>query len=546
MNKPDISEAWSKLVEHYNQILDLNVKNQFTINPQRFSEFSLSTCSVFLDYSKNRITQDTMNLLFNLAAATKVTQYREEMFKGSEINVTEKRAVLHTALRNIDNTSTPEGKLIQKEFERIADCVHCVRDGKWYGCSGKAITDIVNIGIGGSDLGPAMVVHALQPYITHIKIHFVSNLDATHFVETIKYLNPETTLFIIASKTFTTQETLTNAMSAKEWLLGKMPIKADAIKNHFIAVTAKPERALEFGIYEDNIFPFWDWIGGRFSLWSAIGISIAFAIGVEKFRELLMGAHAMDEHFRNTPLQENMPVILALLSIWNINFLGANTQAIIPYDQYLSLFPAYLQQLEMESNGKRVHIDGSNVSYKTAPIIWGAAGTNSQHSFHQLLMQGTHITPVDFIIPLHSHNPVGNHHLLLYANCLAQSQALMCGRDKAEIISELKEQNMFREEVMRLIPHKIISGNVPSNTIVLDKVEPLTLGALIALYEHKVFVEGVIWQINSFDQWGVELGKQMANKLVPMLQGEESLASLDSSTSGLIELKKAGMQKTFS
>jgi glucose-6-phosphate isomerase len=380
-----------------------------------------------------------------------------------------------------------------------------------------------------------MVVAALQSYTVRINVHFVSNLDATHISETIKYLNPETTLFVIASKTFTTQETLANALSAKEWLLSKSRGEKNAILHNFIAVTAKSDRAVEFGISQDNIFPFWDWVGGRFSLWSAIGISIALAIGMDEFYELLNGACEMDKHFRRAPLTENMPVILALLGIWNINFLGAESLAVVPYDQYLYLLPAYLQQLEMESNGKRVAIDGKDLTYKTAPVVWGAVGTNSQHSFHQLLMQGTHLIPVDFIIPLHSHNPIGDHHLLLYANCLAQSQALMCGCSEEEIIRELKEKKVSLSEIKELVPHKMILGNIPSNTIIMDKIEPRTLGALMALYEHKVFVQGVIWQINSFDQWGVELGKHLASKLVPMLQGGKDLSDLDGSTRGLIQ-----------
>ncbi|MBU0745025.1 MAG: glucose-6-phosphate isomerase [Gammaproteobacteria bacterium] len=536
MDKPGISKTWQALINHHDKVSDLSIKEQFVNNPKRFSDFSLKAAGIFLDYSKNRVTQETMQLLFDLAEASKLSEYREKMFRGDKINITEKRAVLHTVLRNIDDVSTPEGRLVKTELERISKCVDDVREGRWLGYSGKEITDVVNIGIGGSDLGPAMVVRALQPYTTHIKVHFVSNIDATHISEAIEHLNPETTLFIIASKTFTTQETLTNALAAKQWLLSQSQAATNAIHQHFIGVTAKPERAIEFGLHQDNVFPFWDWVGGRFSLWSAIGISIALAVGMEKFYELLRGAHEMDEHFRSAPLNKNLPVILGLIGIWNIDFLGANTQAIIPYDQYLDLLPAYLQQLEMESNGKRVCIDGSEVTYKTAPIIWGGIGTNSQHSFHQLLMQGTQMVPVDFIASLHSHNPIGDHHLLLYANCLAQSQALMCGRSKDEVMQELKMQQIPDEEAAELVWHKIIPGNVPSNTIVLDKIDPATLGALIALYEHKVFVQGVIWQINSFDQWGVELGKHMATKLVPMLQDERDISDLDSSTQGLINL----------
>lgn len=515
MNKMDI---WQALSKHSEQATNLKIKDEFTAHPERFSDFSLQAAGVFLDYSKNRITTETMRLLNDLAKAAEIEKWRDEMFNGGIINTAEKRAVLHTALRNPGNEPTAEMALIKEELNRIEKYVNSIREGEWRGYDGQAITDVVNIGIGGSDLGPAMVTHALQPYVTHIKVHFVSNIDASHISETLRYLNQKTTLFIISSKTFTTQETLTNALTAKEWLLNQGVDEAKVIKQHFIAVTANPERAIDFGINKENIFPIWDWVGGRFSLWSAIGLSIAVAIGMDMFYKLLSGAHAMDKHFKEAPLEKNMPVILALLGIWNINFLGAATHAIIPYDQYLSLLPAYLQQLEMESNGKRVKVNGEAVDYTTAPIIWGGVGTNGQHAFHQLLMQGTQMVPVDFIIPLQSHNPIRNHHLLLYANCLAQSQALMCGRQTQE-------------------PYKEIPGNIPSNTIVMQKITPSSLGALIALYEHKVFVQGIIWQINSFDQWGVELGKHMTEKLILILQGSADGSELDSSTSGLIKLK---------
>jgi glucose-6-phosphate isomerase len=537
MSKPNISKVWVELSSHYKKNFNLSIKEQFTINPKRFDEFSLRSCGIFLDYSKNRITRETIKLLIDLAETAEVIRCREEMFNGSKINITEKRAVLHTILRDINNISAPENKLVNHELNRMESLVCSVRSGKWRGYNGKVITDIVNIGIGGSDLGPAMVVNALQAYATHIKVHFVSNVDATNFTEVIKYLNPETTLFVISSKTFSTQETLINAISAREWLLGNTSIKGDLLNRHFIAVTAKPERAIKFGIHEDNILQFWDWVGGRFSLWSAIGVVIALAVGMDNFRDLLRGAALMDEHFRTAPLSMNMPVILALLSIWNINFLGISAQAIIPYNQCLSLFPAYLQQLEMESNGKRVQFDGNNVNYKTAPIVFGAVGTNSQHSFHQLLMQGTHLIPVDFLISLNNYNSISSHQLLLYANCLAQSRALMLGNTKEFIRRELRKQKISEKEIDKIIPHKIIPGNIPSNTIVVEQINPQILGSLIALYEHKVFIEGIIWQINSFDQWGVELGKQIANDLVPILQGKISESKLDCSTQGLIELQ---------
>jgi glucose-6-phosphate isomerase len=536
MDRLDTSTAWQALTKHCQQIANLKIKDQFVSHPERVSEFSLWACGLFLDYSKNRITAETMKLLYGLAQTAEVTVYREKMFSGDLINVTEKRAVLHTALRNPGNEPAAEMVLVKRELKRIAKCVSAIRDGKWLGFSGQAITDVVNIGIGGSDLGPAMVVSALRPYVTRVKVHFVSNVDATHISETLKYLNPKTTVFIISSKTFTTQETLTNAHTAKEWLLHQTVDEAKIIKQHFIAVTAKSERAIEFGIDQENIFPIWDWVGGRFSLWSAIGLSIAIAIGMERFYQLLAGAHAMDRHFCEAPLEKNMPVILALLGIWNINFLGATTHAVIPYDQYLSLLPAYLQQLEMESNGKRVLVNGKTIDYKTAPVVWGAVGTNGQHAFHQLLMQGTQMVPVDFIVALESHNPIRNHHLLLYANCLAQSQALMCGRSEDEVVIQLCEQGMTQEEARMQASHRVIPGNIPSNTIVAQNINPESLGALIALYEHKVFVQGIIWRINSFDQWGVELGKHLASKLTPVLQGSADIADLDGSTARLVSV----------
>lgn len=532
MDKLGVSQAWQTLKDHYSKVKHLRIREQFAGDSQRFSRFSLKAAGIFLDYSKNHVTQETLALLLKLAQAAGVASYRDQMFGGAKINTTEDRAVLHTALRNLQDQTTPIGKLVHETLSKVAKCVNDIRDGKWRGYTGKVITDVVNLGIGGSDLGPAMVVAALKSYENKPTVHFVSNVDATHLVETIKYLSPETTLFVIASKTFTTQETLANALSAREWLMSQAQVDFDVTERHFIAVTAKPDLAMEFGIHQDNILPMWDSVGGRFSLWSSIGVSIALAIGMPRFYELLQGAFAMDQHFRQAPPRENMPVILALLSIWNVNFLGANTQAIIPYDQYLHLFPAYLQQLAMESNGKSVNIFGQKIDYNTSPIIWGGVGTNSQHSFHQLLMQGTHKVPVDFIVALNSFNPIGNHHLLLYANCLAQSQALMCGRSEGEILDDLGDNT----KKSNLVPHQVISGNVPSNTLVLNKIDPASLGALIALYEHKVFVEGVIWQINSFDQWGVELGKKIAKKLLPILQGEKTAQDLDSSTAGLISL----------
>lgn len=536
------SATWLKLLQHQQQIKSKKILSLFNIDPARWQNFSLSAAHLFFDYSKNLCTDETINLLCQLAKDAKLTKHIEAMFNGEAINYTENRAVLHTALRdpertphliveNIDVTS-----LIKESLAKMQHCVESIHNGSWQGYSGKPIQDIVNIGIGGSDLGPAMVVQALQPYVHQgLRCHFVSNIDSTNLSETLKNLNPETTLFLIASKTFTTQETLCNAKSAKDWLLKNAPNKTEAILRHFIAITAKPERAIEFGIATENVYPFWDWVGGRYSLWSAIGLSIAIAIGMDNFHALLNGAKAMDEHFRTAPFAKNMPVLLGLLGIWHINFFHADTQAIIPYDQYLSLLPAYLQQLEMESNGKSVSQDGNPVDYATAPVIWGSVGTNGQHAFHQLLMQGTELIPVDFILPLLSQNPLGDHHLLLVANCLAQAQALMQGRSEEEVIQELKEQGLTVEATRKLIPHKIIAGNKPTNMILMEMLTPETLGALIALYEHKVFVQGIIWRINSFDQWGVELGKKLTDKIVSALKGDkESLKLLDQATQGLV------------
>ncbi len=533
MTKIDQTAEWKNLADHHRKIKDLEIAKQFQQDPKRFQNFSLAAANIFLDYSKNHVTAETMNLLDTLAQAAGVKERRDQMFGGEKINITEKRAVLHTTLRNFDQENSPEADLVRRELKKIEVLVHNIHGGKWRGYSGKRVTDIVNIGIGGSHLGPAMVVAALKPYATELKIHFVSNLDPTDIADTLRHLNHETTLFIIASKTFTTQETLANAMVAKNWLLGNISTKSETpLGKHFIGITANSEKARAFGIAEENVYSFWDWVGGRFSLWSALGISIALSLGMKNFYELLSGAQEMDQHFRTAPTEKNLPIILALLGIWNINFLGATSQAIIPYDQYLHLLPAYLQQLEMESNGKSVNTMGDNLSYKTAPVIWGAPGTNSQHSFHQLLMQGTTLVPMDFIIPLGSHNPIADHHLVLYANCLAQSQALMVGRRQNEILQSSADKN----EERLLAKHQQIMGNIPTNTLVMDKVTPRSLGALIALYEHKVFIQGTIWQINSFDQWGVELGKKLTQGLIPILQNDESPEELDGSTRGLIDL----------
>lgn len=535
-------KVWQNLCEHKKQIADLKIKEEFVRDAKRYERFSLQVHDLFLDYSKQLVLPETMSLLCRLAEESEVFHKIEDMFQGKLINTTEQRAVLHTALR--DDSDIPlfvEGVNVREQISaalrRIQQCVEAVRNGQWLGCSNKHIKAVVNIGIGGSDLGPAMATYALTPYTSkRLQYYFVSNIDGTSILDTLRQLDPETTLFIIASKTFTTQETLCNAKAAKDWLLKKVANPSEAILRHFIAVTAKPERALEFGIAQDNIYPFWDWVGGRFSLWSAIGLSIALAIGMDNFKQFLAGACAMDKHFRYAPYAQNMPIVLALLGIWNINFQQCNSQAIIPYEQYLQLFPSYLQQLEMESNGKCVKIDGEAVAYNTVPIIWGAVGTNGQHAFHQLLMQGTQKVSVDFIAALQSHNPVGEHHLLLLANCFAQSQALMCGKNEGEVIDELVAQGLSLQQAKLLAPHKIIAGNVPSSMILMTKLTPFNLGALLALYEHKVFVQGVIWQINSFDQWGVELGKQLAGSIAPKLRDPDAdVSDLDASTRGLLE-----------
>jgi glucose-6-phosphate isomerase len=540
MDQINQSKIWKQLAEHCKEVSALKMADLFAKDLLRFEKFSLSAVGWFLDYSKNRITSTTLELLLQLAEETDLTAKIQDMFAGKIINTTEQRAVLHTALRNPENASIKIDEVnvmpeIHASLKSILKCAEQVRQGIWRGFSGKKITDVVNIGIGGSDLGPAMVVNALLPYkIKGINCHFVSNVDSSHISETLKYLNPETTLFIIASKTFTTQETLCNAVTAKDWL--EKVASNNATLQHFIAVTAKSKKALEFGIAENNIYPFWDWVGGRYSLWSAIGLSIAIAIGADNFKDLLAGANAMDIHFRNTPFAKNMPVIMALIGIWNINFFDAKSCAVLPYDQYLALLPAYLQQLEMESNGKSVSIEGHPLSYATSPVIWGAVGTNGQHAFHQLLLQGTQQIPADFIVSVNNHNPIGEHHLYLFANCLAQSQALMQGKTIDEAEQELLSGGMDKDAAQRLAVHKVIRGNNPSNTIVTNKITPKTLGALIALYEHKVFVQGVIWHINSFDQWGVELGKQLAQNVIPKIQNTENNLKVDGSTEGLIQI----------
>ncbi|TNJ40222.1 glucose-6-phosphate isomerase [Chlorobaculum thiosulfatiphilum] len=533
------SAEWSALESHYQETRHQAMVDLFGTDPERHERFSLSLDAIHLDYSKNRITTRTMELLMELVRRSEIEKKRAEMFDGEQINFTERRSVLHTALRRPPGYEmTVDGDDVASEVADVLGQMKAfcgkVISGEWVGYTGKRITDVVNIGIGGSDLGPYMVTEALKPFAHgKLRVHFVSNVDGSHLAETLRGLKPETTLFIIASKTFTTQETLANAMSARAWFIDEARSLAHVAK-HFVAVSTNREKVEEFGIDPANMFRFWDWVGGRYSLWSAIGLSIALYLGFERFSELLAGARAMDEHFLNAPLEQNMPVILAMLGIWYNNFFGAHSQAIIPYDQYMHRFPAYLQQLDMESNGKRVDRAGLETDYATGPVIWGEPGTNAQHAFFQLLHQGTEIIPVDFIISLKSQNPMGEHHDMLVANCLAQSEALMKGKSEAEARAELEAAGLSGSDLEKLLPHKLFPGNRPTNTIVLDELNPFNLGSLIALYEHKVFVQGVVWNINSFDQWGVELGKQLAKAILPEFESDDPVEGHDASTNALV------------
>lgn len=529
------TQAYSYLSDHYIDIAPKHLKDLFNEDPERFRKFSVRFGDILFDYSKNRIDDTTKALLVQLARECKLEDAIEAMFTGQPINETENRAVLHTALRNrADRAVTVDGKDVMVDvkavLEKMRDFSNRVITGDWEGRTGQPITDVVNIGIGGSDLGPVMVTEALKPYKNHLRVHFVSNVDGTHIAETLKGLNPETTLFLVASKTFTTQETMANAHTARQWLLDSGASPSDIAK-HFVALSTNAKAVAEFGIDTQNMFEFWDWVGGRYSLWSAIGLSIVLSIGFDNFEQLLQGAHAADEHFRNTPFEDNVPVIMALMGIWYNNFFDAETHAILPYDQYLHRFAAYFQQGDMESNGKYVDRNGAPVDYQTGPIIWGEPGTNGQHAFYQLIHQGTKLIPCDFIAPAQTHNPIGEHHTLLLSNFFAQTEALMNGKDESEVIAELQASN---KEITRLAPFKVFEGNRPSNSFLIKKITPYTLGSLIALYEHKIFVQGVIWNIFSFDQWGVELGKQLAGKILPELRNDEEVHSHDSSTNGLI------------
>jgi glucose-6-phosphate isomerase len=537
------SPAWKALQAHQRDIASLHMRDFFQSDPRRFDKFSLQWNDFLVDFSKNRITEQTMSLLFDLARSTDIKGWTEKMFRGEKINSTEHRAVLHTALRNRSNKAivvdgTDVMPAVNNVLTHIRHFSESVRSGEWRGYTGQPITDIVNIGIGGSDLGPVMVTEALKPYgHARLAVHFVSNVDGTHIAETVKKLNPETTLFIIASKTFTTQETIVNAESAKKWFLDRAK-DPSAVAKHFVAVSTNAKAVAAFGIDTRNMFEFWDWVGGRYSLWSAIGLSIALYISMDGFEELLAGAHEMDEHFLSTPYERNLPVILGLIGFWYNNFFGAESHSIIPYDQYLHRFPAYLQQGDMESNGKGVTRNGAPVNYSTGPIIWGEPGTNGQHAFFQLIHQGTKLVPVDFIAPVKTHNPIGEHHPILLSNFFAQTEALMRGKTSNEVRKELEASGIKGEELEKLLPHKVFPGNRPTNSILIKKLTPRTLGSLIAMYEHKIFVQGMIWNVNSFDQWGVELGKQLAKAILPELAGEGAVTAHDSSTNGLISYYK--------
>ncbi len=540
--------VWQKLNQHQQNIASLHMRDLFAQDAKRFDKFSLKFADILFDYSKHRITDETLPMLFQLAREANIENWRDKMFAGEKINITEDRAVLHTALRNRANTPVlvdghnvmPDVNAVLAQMREFSDKV---RNGSWTGYTGKRITDIVNIGIGGSDLGPVMVCDALKPYASpDLNVHFVSNIDGAHLMRALNQCDPETTLFIVASKTFTTQETMTNARSARTWFLKSAKDNAHVAK-HFVALSTNAKAVQDFGIDTANMFAFWDWVGGRYSLWSAIGLSIALYVGMDNFEDLLTGAFEMDTHFRTAPLEQNMPVIMALIGVWYNNFFHIDTQAILPYDQGLARFPAYLQQADMESNGKFICRDGTRVPYKTGPVVWGEAGTNGQHAFYQLIHQGTQIVPADFLMPVHSQYKVGEngntHHKILLANFLAQTQSLMLGKTKEQARAELEQQGLSGEALENLLPHKEFEGNRPTTSIMFDKLTPNTLGKLIALYEHKIFVQGIIWDINSYDQWGVEYGKQIAQQILPQLISDEVVTNYDSSTNGLINYTKS-------
>lgn len=541
---PTQTAAWQALQKHFDEMKDVTIADLFAKDGDRFSKFSATFGDQMLvDYSKNRITEETLAKLQDLAKECELAGAIKSMFSGEKINRTENRAVLHVALRNRSNTPIlVDGKDVMPEvnavLEKMKTFSEAIISGEWKGYTGKAITDVVNIGIGGSDLGPYMVTEALRPYKNHLNMHFVSNVDGTHIAEVLKKVNPETTLFLVASKTFTTQETMTNAHSARDWFL-KAAGDEKHVAKHFAALSTNAKAVGEFGIDTANMFEFWDWVGGRYSLWSAIGLSIVLSIGFDNFVELLSGAHAMDKHFSTTPAEKNLPVLLALVGIWYNNFFGAETEAILPYDQYMHRFAAYFQQGNMESNGKYVDRNGNVVDYQTGPIIWGEPGTNGQHAFYQLIHQGTKMVPCDFIAPAITHNPLSDHHQKLLSNFFAQTEALAFGKSREVVEQEYRDQGKDPATLDYVVPFKVFEGNRPTNSILLREITPFSLGALIALYEHKIFTQGVILNIFTFDQWGVELGKQLANRILPELKDGKEISSHDSSTNGLINRYKA-------
>ena len=541
------SSSWKALNSHFEEIKSIHMRDLFSNDNDRFNKYHIQYEDFLVDFSKNRITDETLNLLLSLAKEAKLEDWRDRLFSGDKINFTENRSALHIALRNRSNNPILlDGKDIMPNVNKVLSQMKSfsndVRSGKAKGYTGKKIKSVVNIGIGGSDLGPAMICEALKSYGTKdITPYFVSNIDGADIAQTLEVCDPETTLFIVASKTFTTQETMTNAYSARAWLLKHLKDQ-ESIKNHFVAISTNEAAVEKFGINKDNMFEFWDWVGGRYSLWSAIGLSIAIYIGMENFEQLLNGAHDIDNHFKDAPLRENIPVMLALLGVWYINFFQLNTHAVLPYDQGLSLFPSYLQQADMESNGKFIDRNGEKIQYHSGPILWGESGTNGQHAFYQLIHQGTEVVPSDFIMPIHSHYSIGNngneHHKILIANFIAQTQSLMMGKTDAEARAELKNQSLDEDTIKTLTPHKTFEGNRPSTSILFDKLTPKSLGRIIAIYEHKIFTQGVIWNINSFDQWGVEYGKQIAKLVLPKLIEPNETSGFDSSTNNLINYTK--------
>jgi glucose-6-phosphate isomerase len=531
---------WKSLVNHYNKNIHIQMRDLFTQDTERFANFSLSAAGIMLDYSKNRVTDETMHLLMNLAESSDLFNKRDQMFNGSAINTTENRPVLHTALRNFSNDPVYVDGVdvmpqIQAALAKLEGFVNDISLGKKVGYTGKAFTDVVSIGIGGSFLGPKIMSEALKPYHQpHLKVHFIANVDGCHIHDVLAKVNPETTLFITSSKTLTTQETLRNTLTARDWFVATAT--AEKVKYHFACVSSNVEAAQELGIDKENIFPMWDWVGGRYSVWSAIGLPLALAIGFDNYREFLQGAFEMDEHFTHAPLEKNLPVILALLGIWYRNFYGAQSQVLLPYYHYLRGLPAYIQQLDMESNGKSISLDNKTLTYDTGPIIWGSEGTNGQHSFHQLIHQSKTLIPVDFLMPLFPAHGIANHHDMLASNCFGQSQALMAGQGIQEVKAAMKKANCDVSEIQKLSTHKVMEGNKPSNTILFEKLTPKVLGSLISMYEHKVFVQGVIWKVNSFDQWGVELGKALGNKILTKITDPNETLNMDGSTNELIKM----------